>query len=278
MATLRRTRGSQQPDKAAGKFDTVFASMMAGQFSVPAFSARRTARRSMSRTAAASLLMAACIVSGCAAHAPSRTLVREASLPAEVGDSCQVLLVESSQPGPQHARLTALERDGAAWRVVLGPVDAVIGRAGFAPPGEKREGDGRSPSGVYRLESAFGYAKEVSTRIAYRQAMADDVWVDDVASDAYNTWVKRPTKATSFEVLRREDDLYELAVVIGYNTDPVVKGQGSAIFLHVWRGRGAPTAGCVALAKSDVAALLAWLDPAKDPRIVMGASRQFVSP
>ena len=73
-------------------------------------------------------------------------------------------------------------------------------------------------------------------------------------------------------MLRRNDHLYEYAVVIGYNTNPVVKGNGSAIFLHVWRGPEAPTAGCVALDRSDLVALLAWLDASRHPRVVMGMS------
>ena len=70
--------------------------------------------------------------------------------------------------------------------------------------------------------------------------------------------------------MRRDDHLYRLGVVVGYNTDPVVAGLGSAIFLHIWKGPGQPTAGCVAMAESDLERIVAWLDPAKMPQIILG--------
>jgi len=70
--------------------------------------------------------------------------------------------------------------------------------------------------------------------------------------------------------MRRDDELYQLGVVVGYNTDPVVAGRGSAVFLHVWRGPGTSTAGCVAMNQADLEQIVAWLDPAKNPRIILG--------
>ena len=58
-------------------------------------------------------------------------------------------------------------------------MDAVIGRNGFAPPGEKCEGDGRTPSGLFRLKTAFGYPPSVPTQMPYRQSQEDDLWIDD---------------------------------------------------------------------------------------------------
>jgi len=168
-------------------------------------------------------------------------------------------------------KVYALEKRDATWRPAFGPIDAVIGRNGFAPAGEKREGDGRTPSGIFPLKLVFGYEEKSRTRMPYRQARDEDLWVDDPESPDYNRWVaKGGTTAASFEKLRRDDDLYRYAIVIGYNTDPVVKGHGSAIFFHVWRGRGSSTAGCVAVAEEDLLKILAWLEPDAKPVIVMG--------
>jgi L,D-peptidoglycan transpeptidase YkuD (ErfK/YbiS/YcfS/YnhG family) len=105
----------------------------------------------------------------------------------------------------------------------------------------------------------------------YRQATKDDVWVDDVNAPDYNSWQKRgETKASSFEEMRRNDHYYRLGAVIGYNRQPAVKGHGSAIFLHVWRGDGKPTSGCVAIDEQELAGIIGWLDPAKRPMILMG--------
>jgi L,D-peptidoglycan transpeptidase YkuD (ErfK/YbiS/YcfS/YnhG family) len=105
----------------------------------------------------------------------------------------------------------------------------------------------------------------------YRQALADDIWVDDPQADDYNQWTKiQETKAASYEMMRREDDQYKYCIVIEYNTDPVIKGNGSAIFLHIRKGEGIPTAGCVAVSEEDIIKILRWLDPAATPLMITG--------
>ena len=187
------------------------------------------------------------------------------------GRTTQLLVVTGSESGPGSVTAQALDRAGNEWTSSFPPLDAVVGRNGFAEPGSKREGDGKTPSGMYPLLLAFGYDRSVKTAMRYRQATENDLWVDDPDAPDYNTWVKRgKTKAGSFEELRRKDELYRYGVVIGYNTGPVVKGRGSAIFLHIWKGRTSATAGCVAMAEKDVLRILEWLDPAREPLIMMG--------
>lgn len=107
----------------------------------------------------------------------------------------------------------------------------------------------------------------------YRQTAPDDIWVDDPGADDYNRWVKKGrTKAASFEHMRRDDHLYRYGIVIEYNTTPVVKGHGSAIFFHLWMGKDEPTQGCVALSEDDALEILRWLDPAAKPVAAMGTA------
>jgi L,D-peptidoglycan transpeptidase YkuD (ErfK/YbiS/YcfS/YnhG family) len=194
------------------------------------------------------------------------SLDRRGSIPPE---TLQLLLV-TTQPAASSAVVFACEKKDGDWVDVLPPITSVIGRSGFADPGGKKEGDGKTPSGVFRLETAFGYLPTAPTRMAYRQATAEDLWVDDTDSPDYNRWVKRGETAAAYEEMRRGDDLYKYGVVIEYNTEPVVRGNGSAIFLHIWSGEGQPTAGCVAMAEPDLLRILGWLDPAKKPVTVMG--------
>ena len=183
----------------------------------------------------------------------------------------QLLVVVAAGRGTSRARLYKLERDKGGWRVVGGGMAAMIGRTGFAKPGEKREGDGHTPSGLFPLEFVFGYAPSVATRMPYRQATGSDIWVDDVQSPDYNSWrQKGETAARSFEEMRLPDHLYRHGIVIGYNRQPVVKGMGSAIFLHVWREDGQTTSGCVATDEGELVEIIGWLDPARRPMILMG--------
>ncbi len=190
----------------------------------------------------------------------------------------QVLLVTSEEPSGFHATLHFLEKKDGAWRNAFPPMRVLIGEKGFAPPGEKKEGDVRTPSGVFALKRTFGYARKIPSRMFYRQVGKDDLWVDDVSSPDYNRWVKRGhTSATSFEVMKLDDDRYKYGIIIEYNTDPVVKGAGSAIFIHVRRGEGMPTLGCVALSEEDILKVLAWLDPAAKPLAIMGTRDTLIS-
>ncbi len=194
-------------------------------------------------------------------------------------DVKQALRVEEI-PGTKEFQLTFWERGRNGWSRVLLPMPAVAGRNGLAALGTKKEGDGKTPSGTFVLGTAFGYAPAVETKLAFRQATGSDFWVDDPRSLQYNQWVNGTPQAKSFERMKREDDLYKYGVVIEYNTDPIISGAGSAIFLHIWRkpaadkdgGRHAPaepTAGCVATSEANLLSLLKRLNKDKHPVIVI---------
>lgn len=197
-------------------------------------------------------------------------------IPAELadlpGDVHQAVVVEAAK-GSVAALVSGWERKDTGWAQVITPAEAVIGKNGLAPSGEKREGDGRTPSGIFDLRRSFGYEEKVATGLMYQRVSEWDFWIDEAASEFYNQWVVEETPpAVSHELLRRPDDLYKYAIVIEYNTDPVVPGLGSAIFLHVWRGANEPTAGCVAVAEADILRLLQWLDARRNPVILLKKS------
>lgn len=182
----------------------------------------------------------------------------------------QAILVEEIPGAPTQVKVTAWRLQGNIWKSQFLPMTAVIGRRGFALAAGKREGDGRTPVGVYWLGYAFGYAPEVPTHLAYRQARENDYWVDDPESAMYNKWITHKPRARSYERMKRDDDLYKYGVVIEYNTESTVPGEGSAIFLHVWRGPDSPTSGCVALSEKNMLKLLKWLDRTQRPVIILG--------
>ncbi len=173
------------------------------------------------------------------------------------------------QANASQGLLTTWEIVEDRWHQVFEPMPVVIGKNGIAPVSEKREGDGRTPTGIFKLQRAFGYLPSVQTGLSYTQVTENDFWVDDPDSSQYNQWVKGTPNTKSFEKLRRDDDLYKYAIVIEYNTDPIVPGKGSAIFLHIWRDDKTPTAGCVALSEENVLKILNWLDSKKAPAIVL---------
>jgi L,D-peptidoglycan transpeptidase YkuD (ErfK/YbiS/YcfS/YnhG family) len=142
-----------------------------------------------------------------------------------------------------------------------GSTRAACGKTGVAA--DKREGDHASPAGSFPLLRAFYRADRLaapSTALPLDVLKPEDGWVDDPADPRYNTLVALPYPA-SHEELWREDGLYDLVVVIGHNTDPVVPGKGSAIFLHIARPDFSGTEGCIAVAREVLAPLLGLLGP-----------------
>lgn len=211
------------------------------------------------------LTYAGCVGISRYAHPPSEKFAE-----IDTAATQQVIEIVPSGENIFKAVITGWSYEKKTWQRIFGPWPAVIGRNGLAPDGEKREGDGRTPSGTYRITRAFGTAKELNTGLDYRQTTGDDVWIDDSASTRYNEWAILPTDAASYERMKRDDGLYDLGAVIEYNTSPVVPGHGSAIFIHIWRDNGnAPTAGCVALDRIRLKRLLKWLRAERSPVIIL---------
>ena len=194
----------------------------------------------------------------------------------KIKESTQVLVVVDNISLFFNKRnVYALEKKGAEWKIAFEPFNAVIGKNGFAPPGKKREGDGKTPSGIFVLQRTFGYNEYIKTTMPYRQVLVDDIWVDDPKADDYNRWVKKQeTRAASYERMKRDDNLYKYGIVIEYNTKSVIKGYGSAIFFHVWRGENIPTEGCVAVSEQNIIKILGWLDPKALPVVIMGVENK----
>jgi L,D-peptidoglycan transpeptidase YkuD (ErfK/YbiS/YcfS/YnhG family) len=187
-----------------------------------------------------------------------------------IGDARQIVLVTTDSWRNIHATLTAYEKTNDTWQPVIGPVKAVVGRSGFSR--DKREGDGTSPAGVFRIGPFFGNAPQPEDfKFPYRQITENDCWVDDPDSPFYNTWQTGPADGrwNSAEELKRVGDLYKYVALIHYNIPPV-PGKGSAVFFHLWRDENTPTVGCTALAEADVLSVLRWLDPEKKPVILQG--------
>jgi L,D-peptidoglycan transpeptidase YkuD (ErfK/YbiS/YcfS/YnhG family) len=204
---------------------------------------------------------------------PSSLLVTRVS---GIGSAQQAITVATEGYGTSYATLTGFERDGAGWRQVFGPWTAYVGRNGVAPYGEKREGDGRTPSGVYGFDFMFGIADDPGTHFPYRRVTGTNiVWDDDSNSANYNRWIDTNTgdAGVSPEPMYNVPS-YNYGAVIAYNTART-PGMGSAIFLHV--AANTSTAGCVAVSTDQLLAVLRWLDPARAPVIAIGTNDSLVS-
>lgn len=157
---------------------------------------------------------------------------------------------------------------------VIGPMRAYVGEDGV---GHASEEVSRTPAGTFTLTEAFGTEADPGSRLPYRRVGLADWWVSDVESRKYNTWQHcAPGGSCGFSQAKSEQlgaiDLYDHAIVIDYNRAPIVRGAGSAFFLHVTEY--APTQGCISIPESSLERILRWLRPEKSPIISIGVGRE----
>jgi L,D-peptidoglycan transpeptidase YkuD (ErfK/YbiS/YcfS/YnhG family) len=181
------------------------------------------------------------------------------------------LVTVSAPPHSTVATLSLWTRSGSCWRRVAGPWQARLGRTGLSA--HKREGDGATPAGTYRFGATmYGIAANPGVRFRYHRLVCGDWWDEDPTSPAYNTFQhvacgSTPSFRGGSEALWRISPQYRYFAVIRYNARPIVRGRGSAIFLHVAVGA---TAGCVSLPEGQLVQLLRWLKPSERPVIRLG--------
>jgi len=163
----------------------------------------------------------------------------------------------SGDPAAGHALVRPdglLRFAGQTWRCALG-------KGGIRR--DKQEGDGATPVGLLPLRRVFYRADRLAAptcRVAVEPIATTDGWCDDPTHRDYNRRITLPHDARH-EVLWRDDSLYDIIGVLGWNDgqsgEPIARGRGSAIFLHLARPDLAPTEGCIALPEAALRTLLA---------------------
>ena len=153
-------------------------------------------------------------------------------------------------------------------------VRCALGKGGVIDGDDKREGDGCTPLGIWPMRRVLyrpDRGPKPATRLPVAAIKPSDGWCDAPNDPNYNKPVRLPYPASA-EKMWRADELYDLVLVLGYNDAPVRKRRGSAIFLHVARPNFSPTAGCIALARTNVLALLAKAGPGDSVAVVDSVS------
>jgi L,D-peptidoglycan transpeptidase YkuD (ErfK/YbiS/YcfS/YnhG family) len=134
-----------------------------------------------------------------------------------------------------------------------------LGKAGVKK--KIMEGDNITPKGIFKIIKIYYRSdkiKKIKTLIKKIKIKKNMGWCDDPKSLFYNKLIKLPSKY-SHEKLYRNDNLYDLIVVLSYNTNPIIKNKGSAIFMHIAKGSYKKTAGCIALKKEDLVKIISLI-------------------
>ncbi len=209
-------------------------------------------------------------------------------------NSRQMVLVTTENWEKVSGTLQRFERSdlAAEWRAASSPIKIVVGRNGLGwgrglheeikTEPQKKEGDGKSPAGIFRLSSAFGFAPPDEMKLKVRYLHVTDALecIDDINSVRYNSLVDNThifnSDWKSSEKMLAVGEQYRLGVVVEHNTDPRTSGKGSCIFLHIWKGDGSGTSGCTAMEKSEMEKLILWLDARANPVLVQLPEDEFL--
>jgi zinc D-Ala-D-Ala dipeptidase len=202
--------------------------------------------------------------------------------------SQQLLLVLAPDWNTFHAKMQRYQRNLVThtWAPVGKPIPVVTGKNGlawgvpfqksFSSDLQKKEGDLRTPAGIFKLGPAFGFKTKPNPKMKmdYLPLKETSLCVDDKNSIYYNqvidtAKISRPDWRLGTGEIMHNIPLYEEGSLIQYNTLPPMKGHGSCIFMHRWRSPNSGTAGCIAMDKSNLTQVLHWINPTKNPVIAI---------
>ena len=131
-----------------------------------------------------------------------------------------------------------------------------LGKAGIKK--KEKEGDNITPRGIFKIICIYYRSdriKKITTPLKKIKIKKTMGWCDDPRSRFYNKEIKLPNKF-NYEKFYRKDNLYDIIVPLNYNTNPIIKNKGSAIFIHIADNNYKQTAGCIGMKKNNLIKLL----------------------
>ncbi len=201
----------------------------------------------------------------------------------------QVVVVVNPGWNETSATMTCYERDSAdaPWRKVGKNVPVNLGRTGLAwgrspvmkqnpKKGDfasKKEGDGRSPAGLFPITGAFGHP---TAPAGYDESnlpfttLDEQQCVDDGKSPYYNQIVdpKEVGGRTWSSAEKMKIEVYQRGLVVAHNCPKAEPGAGSCIFFHLQSGPGETTSGCTSMAREPMERLMLWLKQESHPLVL----------
>ena len=198
-------------------------------------------------------------------------------------NSKQLIIVLTKDSSEFTGYLFRYEWHEDRWKQIDDRIDITVGKNGMAKGlGEeidysprmdlKIEGDGKSPSGIFTIGDAFGFAKKENVNdlmLNYLQIDSLTRCIEDIQSSYYNLIVQKDHVENDWKNAdkMRNVSLYEWGFSINHNK-AAVPSRGSCVFFHIWRAPGKYTLGCTAMSKENILEILKWINPERNPIVV----------
>lgn len=212
-----------------------------------------------------------------------------------IANSQQLILVLTEDWNSNTGSLKLFERNSFDnnWTLINKPFEIAIGKNGLAwgyglhgnklsDYKSKKEGDGKSPAGIFSLGSVFGYAKQDEVKflkMPYIYSHSKCFCIDDTNSEFYNLIIDSNYVSNadwnSREKMKLKNNLYKWGITIENNTSPRIKGNGSCIFFHIWDENNKPTTGCTVMPEKNLLEIIKWLDKSKNPLVVQLPKNEY---
>lgn len=219
---------------------------------------------------------------------------QSSSEPWSIETNYQLIVVVTDSPNLPDGKLFRYSKDNdSEWKSLSKPIPIIVGKNGLAESNglikienlqleKKEEGDKKSPAGIFTLSKAFGFAPPsvlVELKIPYLEIEEGIECIDDTNSEFYNIILqgKNAEKVDwrSSEKMWKADPWYRFGVIIDANNSPIIKGNGSCLFLHNWNGPDDETVGCTAMDSKAMKEIVLWLDSTKNPILVQLTMQQY---
>ncbi len=191
-------------------------------------------------------------------------------------DSEQIILSKALNADGFKVAISLYEKNGGEWICTDADISGVLGKNGI---GKKREGDNKSPTGIFSIGSAFGFGEQQNLEYPYFKINNNSFWVDDPNSSYYNQLVNYLTgyyKDWNSAEKMSSIPQYKYGLVINYNLK-AKQNAGSAIFMHTYKNEQSPTQGCTAVNEDKMKQIIDWLDYNKHPLFIQGTEADFIN-
>lgn len=189
---------------------------------------------------------------------------------ASFNNCSQVIVVTTDRMKTINAKTDVYEKNGNVWNKIMSNIPSKIGKNGLVYSSQRKQNTDTTPAGVFGFKFAFGIAGNPGTAMQYKQINGNSYWDENSGSPTYNRWVdKNPGGDNEYLCAQ---PYYKYAVAIDYNWNQV-PSKGGGIFLHIMPSFY--TGGCVGIPESNLVNIIKWLNPSKNPKIVIIPKSDF---
>lgn len=190
----------------------------------------------------------------------------------EFNGCSQLIVVTADGMHTRYATTSTYEKNGNAWNKVLSGIGTLIGENGMVYADSRVQDTNTTPAGLFDMGFTFGWASNPGTAMEYKQADSNSYWDENSGSATYNRWVEGNPGGDNEQLAT--EPLYKYAAVIEFNWNQV-PNRGAGIFLHIKPGHY--TAGCVGIDEGSLVSILKWMNPSKNPKILIIPQSSFNS-